>query len=641
MTEKRATTSQEQEKHPIPLEMYQIPGHSLDDTDKTLTRYQYSREHPSYETAVRFAPEYDLLYRALYDVSVLRGAPLALQTALESESPQLQMQALRILQDAPQLYQSGLLKAAQKSRFPKVRILAANCIYSAPKDEQPDLVQLFLDDPDPQMRTVLAGRIYVTSGAKWEALRQKVSHLIEEGLNSSDPFVRSCSAQIIPYTPVTNRLSLLEKALNDPDPQVVTEAAETICLDELGEKKFQVESLLAQRIQTTLTSSSLEKKRLLVKCIRYVSENERVSLVCMALNDPDPQVRVNALGNIYAIPRSDVAFVLELALQDSALEVRQVVTQKFFGPTPDGDIMQLQQRVQEKIVNGLQGEDAQETELCASMIPCAPKESLPQLVLSALKNNNPKTQVIGIQALQNQRFTPADTALKKLVTERIEQGLKSDDSQTQELFAKTILSAPKEIRSSLLCTLSESCPRLLQKLLSTPLYNKLTHQEGVWSRASFPKDDSETTLLGKTLQHKLIMRHVPPHSFLAWQRAFEAWKFWQKKGFDYVPIEPIASYRTNTKTGIVSVASGVLDINLEDWRRNFSSLFVNQLEQQKDCILEALGDLGIYHSIPGANHDHSGNFVLRFFRNEDDSIDLSHCPRLYIIDFDQAFIQEE
>ena len=166
-----------------------------------------------------------------------------------------------------------------------------------------------------------------------------------------------------------------------------------------------------------------------------------------------------------------------------------------------------------------------------------------------------------------------------------------------------------------------------KELIKPPLYNKDIDTEH-FSRQAFEKTGSGTTLVGGKLKDKAIVRHIKPKAFLAWQRLYEDYTLWQNAGFDYVPIEPILSYRLN-KEGLVDVFSGVLDLNLSKWEK--TDMFTDKLQQQKDKILEVLDTLNIQHG-----HAHEQNFCLRFFRDENGGIDFKRIPRLYLIDFDQA-----
>jgi hypothetical protein len=173
-------------------------------------------------------------------------------------------------------------------------------------------------------------------------------------------------------------------------------------------------------------------------------------------------------------------------------------------------------------------------------------------------------------------------------------------------------------------------PRYTHLLIQSPLYDKQLVSEATLQRKPFSKSGSEITLLGGDLKHKVIIHHITPDAFVSWQKAYEAHEAWEIAEFDYIPIEPIQSYRLR-KDGLVDVASGVLDLNLREWQELFPNIFTQELEAAREAIEDTLETLNINHG-----HPHYGNFALRFFRNEDGTVDLSRCPRLYLIDFDQA-----
>lgn len=77
--------------------------------------------------------------------------------------------------------------------------------------------------------------------------------------------------------------------------------------------------------------------------------------------------------------------------------------------------------------------------------------------------------------------------------------------------------------------------------------------------------------------------------------------------------------------------AGVLDLNLDEWYQFSGDTFREHLDEQKDKIINTLKELGITHG-----HANNANFCLRFYRNEDGSVDLDRMPRIYLIDFDKA-----
>ena len=211
----------------------------------------------------------------------------------------------------------------------------------------------------------------------------------------------------------------------------------------------------------------------------------------------------------------------------------------------------------------------------------------------------------------------------------IKQALSQEDPEVQRKAAEMILCAPKQERASLIKIAFYA--GLGNEIVKSPLYDNSNFDKERFKRKMFEKTGSETTLVGGTLKDKLIIRHVKPSAFLAWQKIYENHQVWKNNGFDYVPIEPIQSYRLNKK-GLVDVFSGVLDLSLAQWAKVSGYMFREELGKQKHNIISVLERQGIRHG-----HTHDRNFVLRFFRNKDGNSDLNQVPRLYAIDFDAAF----
>jgi HEAT repeat protein len=213
----------------------------------------------------------------------------------------------------------------------------------------------------------------------------------------------------------------------------------------------------------------------------------------------------------------------------------------------------------------------------------------------------------------------------------IRKNLQSKEIELQQGAVKSIFRINDlKIRKELLAENPDISPFFVQ----SPLYNKHeTFSSERFERADFEKDGSKTTLLGGSLKNLLIIRHINAESFLGWKKAYENHSAWQKAGFDYVPMEPIQSYQFDASIGQVRVASGVLDMSFGQWKRLAMDTpeHLHELEEKQATILETLSLLGVIHG-----HTHNENFVLRFFRNPDGSVDFDRCPRIYIIDFDQS-----
>ena len=221
------------------------------------------------------------------------------------------------------------------------------------------------------------------------------------------------------------------------------------------------------------------------------------------------------------------------------------------------------------------------------------------------------------------------SSLRLLVLEKIKQSLSQEDPEVWRIAADTIRFAPVQERAGLIKQAFDA--GLGNEIVKPPLYKNSDLDKERFRRKEFEKTGSETTLIGGALKDKLIIRHIEPKAFLAWQKIYENHRIWKNAHFDYVPIEPIQSYRLSKK-GTVEVFSGVLDLSLAQWAEVSGDMFMEELGKQKHNIISVLKRQGIRH---GHTHDH--NFVLRFFRDKDGNPDITKIPRLYAIDFDVAF----
>lgn len=337
------------------------------------------------------------------------------------------------------------------------------------------------------------------------------------------------------------------------------------------------------------SNSELIKKAILDEVVFFPpTENERVlSLLEEALSSGTPSLQIAAIANIGLFPPQKKILKIKQALNSPDEEVRiQALRQVIIQHTPPRSIT-----IDDEILN--QAKKA----LDSGSIP------LVEVGIDYLKFFDKNTQKKYIQKILN---SPADNHLHVTLI-------------TSSLFS------PNE-RLRLLHD-----PRFTEIIISTPLYKNTSLDGDTLGREKFEKTGSETTLLGGTLKNKLIIRHITPNAFVSWQKAYEDWQNWELAEFDYTPIEPIQAYRLNRVSGIVEVASGVLDLNLQQWTNLFPNLYSKELAVLKKQIEDTLDTMGINHG-----HPHEGNFALRFFRNEDGTIDLGKVPRLYLIDFDQA-----
>jgi hypothetical protein len=189
-----------------------------------------------------------------------------------------------------------------------------------------------------------------------------------------------------------------------------------------------------------------------------------------------------------------------------------------------------------------------------------------------------------------------------------------------------ILYAPENEKTDLFKLAKE---KLKDYIVEGPLYKDKNINDVRFSRSEFEKTGSKIILIGGELKDKTIIRHITPEAFAAWQKLYEDWKTWGAAGFDYVPIEPIQSFKLG-KDGLVSVYSGVLDLSLSSWG-GMNGKFMPELRKDKEKIIKTLDNKNIEHG-----HMHDNNFCLRFFRDKNGKVDFDKKPRIYLIDFDQA-----
>lgn len=291
-----------------------------------------------------------------------------------------------------------------------------------------------------------------------------------------------------------------------------------------------------------------------------------------------------------------------------------------------GFVLENEKLALKRIQQGLNDPEIEVQKAFAKMIWAAPTEERVALVKRCLDNPNIEIQEISAGML---KFIPKEerNAIEMLVLEKVKQGLNNPDIRIQKISAEMIHSTPEGERQKLLESVSQK--GLDEEIIRSRLYSGKDINNETFSRQKFEKSGSETLLLGGELKDKTIIRKINSEAFLSWQRLYEDYDLWKNAGFDYVPIEPIQSYKLN-KDGFVSVYCGILDLNLSEWTRKVD-IFTEELERQRDKIIKVLKRQKIKHG-----HMHNDNFCLRFFRNEKGQPDFKRVPRIYLIDFDQA-----
>ena len=236
--------------------------------------------------------------------------------------------------------------------------------------------------------------------------------------------------------------------------------------------------------------------------------------------------------------------------------------------------------------------------VCAQMIYCAFENERGKLIRMGLEQEDQETKRVCARMIM---YASASERV-----ELIRMGLEQEDLETRSICSKMIRYAFESDRKALLELAKKN---LGDSIVEPRLYEKINVLKDKFSRKQFPKDGSETFLVGGQLKGKTIIRRIIPSAFMAWQKMYEDCGLWKNEGFDYVPVEPIISYHLN-KQDLVDVYSGVLDLSLADWEI-LDGEFLGELNRDADKIKSVLRKQGVVHG-----HDcHSGNFCLRFFRD--------------------------
>jgi hypothetical protein len=340
---------------------------------------------------------------------------------------------------------------------------------------------------------------------------------------------------------------------------------------------------------TAEEDSDLEVQKAVHNVIVFASKEEIVSLIKQYFNNSDIRVQKAAVGGIMFAPEEERASLIRQCFNNPNSEVQKAA---------------------------------------AEVIIFAPKKQIAPLIREYLENPNPVVQEAAARVIP---FAPEEERASL-----IKQCLSNPDLEMQRYTIEIIGFIPRENREELFNLITEK--NLREEFIKSRLYRDRDINNEVFSRQNFQKTGSKTTLVGGELKDKTIIRSIGPEAFLIWQRLYEDYKLWQDAGFDYVPIEPIQSYRLNNE-GLVDVYSGILDLDFDDNRLTMipnSESMTQQLRGQKTRIIQVLDNLKIEHG-----HTHDGNFCLRFFRDKNGQPDFERTPRLYLIDFDQAASPEK
>ncbi len=363
------------------------------------------------------------------------------------------------------------------------------------------------------------------------------------------------------------------------------------------------------------------------------------------VDEKDENSLLKTRNEILRQPEDQIVFYIIKALENSDIEIQRIGA-SLVQNAPEEKRENLGILIYKKIIDGLNSNNIQIQRIAMNIIKFAPEDMQDKLkkivvgkIIDAFNSSNVDEWRIMAKKI-NLALNSEQDNLREIVYGKIIEALNQDDLRIQRLAAVMVRYAPtaKQIElENLVRDKFELAKRkgMFKEIIESPLYLKTDSQNSTFSREIFSKTGSEITLLlGKQFRDNLIFRHLEEPSFSAWRNAYESHINWLNAGFDYVPIEPIYSFHYDQNHKLVYIASGVLDINLEEWYAFSGNTFKDDLDKQKNKILDVLTDLSIDHG-----HPNDSNFCLRFHRDENGNVDINKIPKIYLIDFDKAIKQ--
>lgn len=586
----------------------------------------------------------------------------------------------RYLKDKKQDEKIQKLAQASSENNKKVTEFESELFEETSKSKLTDLIVRGLEQADPALQRMAAHMMWIAPIAAY-------TRLFDMCLNHPNRDVANRAAMGMKDALRSNNISsiylasLIEQGLASQKADVIEMVLQMTKYLPDQENLKDLENSIRKNLLTMLDGKDPKAQVTAVRMVWWIPESERAALIDKCLDHPNPAVQKAAAWKIEWLPVDKRAEHFEKCLEHPNPQVRSVVTASLLY-MPFRRREAFKEKILNTIIAGLQSGNSEEQEMASEMIEAAPVDQRVALWKLCLECPNPRVQPMGLEwlhaasedgrgaiietylshpnpevqsrvvyfipsALENQRVSLVKKCLEhsnlnvqlsaveyiEIVQDSdrvalIKQALQSQYMEVQLAVIDKIRSAPEADRSALR---EMAIQKLGDRFVEPPLYKSETfaNDARLFPRQAFYKTGSKTTLVGGGLRGKVIVRHITPEAFLAWQALYENAALWKKAGFDYVPIEPIVSYRLN-EDGVVDVTSGVLDLNLTQWKKRDESSAA-ELEIDRERILTVLGQQKVSHG-----HAHDANFCLRFFRDKDGHVDFSSKPRLYLIDFDQA-----
>ncbi len=152
------------------------------------------------------------------------------------------------------------------------------------------------------------------------------------------------------------------------------------------------------------------------------------------------------------------------------------------------------------------------------------------------------------------------------------------------------------------------------------------------------KTGGKMETLGDRFLGKMITKYIPLDGFLAWRKLYENPQIWKEAGLNYIPIEPIISFKSDKGfPGLVKVQTGALGMTVQAHEDLDPGGFLRFIENRMNIIKSVVESNDVTYDCGVGNHWRADNFCLYWEKlGSSNEIDWTKYPRVYLIDFDHA-----
>ncbi len=421
---------------------------------------------------------------------------------------------------------------------------------------------------------------------------EKVSGLIELSLSVKDKTINRIAAKFINVAALKDRFSLFKKFSEIDDIEVLETVISKISFI-ADENKLESQEILINKIKDICKNGSNKDKKKAIGFVNYVLDvNKRESLTNEFFAVDDMEIKKEVIRHSFCFSDENEVDLVKKFITKEGIDLINEVSDVVWSKIDFNDDLKL---------------------------------FFSKIAKDVIKNK-PINDVRKVVKIVDVFY---DDDLKILLFEKLNKTL--DEGLIEE--KKVALQMIKSVLPDDMIFLFNKAIKLDlgDEIIKPQLYDKNQVSDFELETKKQTKS-GETTLIGGSLKNKMIIRHLEPESFRVWQKLYENTKLWKDLGFDYVPIEPIKYYYLDEVKETVNVYAGILDINLKTWNLISGGIFKEELKLVMNKIIDSLNSVNSEHS-----HPHDENFCLKFFRNDDGKPDLNRMPKLYLIDFDNAF----